>query len=214
MKKIFHDRVEAGQLLAKKLTAYREQKDTIVLALPRGGVPVGYEIAQALKLPLDVFLVRKLGVPGNEELAFGAIAVNEVRVFNEKIIHQMDLTPAIIDAIIRREQQVLNERNQKYRGNQPLPNLKNHTVILIDDGIATGATVQAAIAAIRKLGCRHLVVAVPVAPLPALTQISQLADQIVCLETPSDFFAIGSWYENFSQITDEEVYQLLGKKKY
>lgn len=211
MSRIFRDRVEAGQVLAKKLQHFAGQKDAIVLALPRGGVPVGYEIAEALGIPLDVFLVRKLGVPGHEELAFGAIAMSGITVFNDEIIRQLDLKQTIIAAVIAREQIVLEERNKKYRGNRPYPDLKNRTVILVDDGIATGATMRAAAKAIRQLGCLQLIIAVPVAPREALTQFSQFANQIICLETPADFFAIGSWYEAFPQTTDAEVYRLLGK---
>ncbi len=212
MIKIFRDRVEAGQLLAEKLAHFAGQSDAIVLALPRGGVPVGYEIATALKLPLDIFLVRKLGVPGHEELAFGAIAMGNITVFNQEIIAMLGLSQHTIDAVISREQMVLNERDEKYRGNRPLPDLKNRTVILVDDGIATGATLHAAIKAIRQLNCRYLVAAAPVAPLEAVSRFSEIVDRMVCLETPPDFFAIGSFYEDFSQTTDEEVYRLLGKK--
>ena len=195
-------------MLAQKLQRFAGQKDTLVLALPRGGVPVGYEIAQALQIPLDVFLVRKLGVPGYEELAFGAIAMGGVTVFNDSVIQQLGLQQDAIAAVITQEQAVLAQRNQKYRGNRPLPDLKQLTVILVDDGIATGATMRAAIQAIRQLGCLKIILAVPVAPPEAFAQFSQLADAVICLETPAEFFAIGSWYENFPQTTDEEVYQL------
>lgn len=198
-------------MLAKKLVHFAGKSDAIVLALPRGGVPVGYEIAQALKLPLDIFLVRKLGVPGHEELAFGAIAMGNVTVFNQEIITMLGLSQHTIDAVIAREQMVLNERDEKYRGNRPLPDLKDRTVILVDDGIATGATLHAAINAIQQLDCRYLVAAVPVAPVEAISKFNEFADEMVCLETPADFFAIGSFYEDFSQTTDEEVYRLLGK---
>jgi putative phosphoribosyl transferase len=210
MVKIFRDRVEAGQLLAEKLMSFKGRKDAIILALPRGGVPVGYEIAQALEIPLDIFLVRKLGVPWHEELAFGAIALGGGKVFNQQIITMLGLTQPVIDEVIHHEQQVLIERNEKYRGNRPLPDFKNRTVIVVDDGIATGATLQAAVMAIRQLGCRQLVTAVPVAPLEAEAQFKPLVDQFVCLETPAELFAIGSWYADFSQTTDEEVYRLLG----
>jgi putative phosphoribosyl transferase len=207
--KIFRDRREAGQLLAQKLQRFAGQKDTLVLALPRGGVPVGYEIAQALQIPLDIFLVRKLGVPGYEELAFGAIAMGGVTVFNDSVIQQLGLQQDAMAAVIAQEQAVLAQRNQKYRGNRPLPDLKQLIVILVDDGIATGATMRAAIQAIRQLGCVKIILAVPVAPPEAFAQFSQLADAVICLEAPAEFFAIGSWYENFPQTTDEEVYRLL-----
>jgi putative phosphoribosyl transferase len=211
MYKIFRDRVEAGQLLAKQLEQYRDKPDTIVLALPRGGVPVGYQIAQGLHLPLDIFLVRKLGVPWQEELAFGAIALGGIKVFNEDVLGFMNLDQAGIDEVIAEQQTILEDRSKKYRGNKPFPDLKNKTVILVDDGIATGATMRAAILAIRELGCCEIILAVPVAPPEIFQQFNSLVDQIVCLETPSPFFAIGGWYQDFSQTTDDEVIDLLKK---
>lgn len=213
MIKIFENRREAGKLLAGKLSRFKNHKQTLILALPRGGVPVGYEIAQALNLPLDIFLVRKLGVPGQEELAFGAIAMGDTLIFNEELVAQLGLSAESINAIIASEQQVLNERNQKYRGARPFPNLTDQCVILVDDGIATGATMRAAITAIRALGCAQLIVAVPVAPPEIFDQFAGLADQIICLETPAPFFAIGGWYQDFSQTTDAEVHELLTLKK-
>ena len=209
--KIFEDRRQAGQLLAEKLKNFKDKQHTIVLALPRGGVPVGYEIAQALNLPLDIFLVRKLGAPGQEELAFGAIAMGGIVVFNEEIVKRLNISPESIQAVIAQEQQVLQERERKYRGARAFPNLKNQNVILVDDGIATGATMRAAIQAIRALGCAKLIVAAPVAPPEIFDQFAGLSDQIICLETPSPFFAIGGWYQDFSQTSDEEVYELLKK---
>jgi putative phosphoribosyl transferase len=212
MERIFRNRIEAGRLLAQQFLNFSEQHNTLVLALPRGGVPVGYEIAQALKIPLDIFLVRKLGVPGQEELAFGAIAMGNVVVFNESIVHQLGLDQQTIQAVIAKEQIVLDERNKKYRGSRPFPDLSEKNIILVDDGIATGATMRAAIIALRKLKCRQIIIAVPVAPPEIYAQFSSLAEKIICLATPESFFAIGSWYMDFSQTTDEEVYQLLGKK--
>ncbi len=213
MIKKIRNRIEAGQMLAKKLQHFASQDGVLVLALPRGGVPVGYEIAKALKLPLDIFLVRKLGVPGQEELALGAIATGNVIVFNEEIVQSLALNQIDINEIIAKEQRVLTERNLKYRGNQNPPDIKNRTVILVDDGIATGATIRAALKAIRKLGSLNIIIAVPVAPPDVLNQFSQLADQLICLATPSPFFAIGNWYEDFSQTSDEEVITLLEKAK-
>jgi putative phosphoribosyl transferase len=209
MFKIFRDRVEAGRLLAEKLQNYHAQPDTIIMALPRGGVPVGFEIAQALKIPLDIFLVRKLGAPGQEELAFGAIALGDIEVFNQSIVQQLELDQYTINEVIAEEKQILAERNRKYRGDLPLPDLKNRTIILVDDGIATGATMRAAVKALRKIGCKQLTIAVPVAPQETLSLFHGLVDKIICLETPSPFFAIGSYYQDFSQTSDEEVYRLL-----
>ncbi len=210
MARRFRDRVEAGQLLAQSLQEYKGQKNVTVLALPRGGVPVGYQVAKALNLPLDIFLVRKLGVPGQEELAFGAIAAGGIIVHNEEIIQLLNLNPSSIEAVIAREKTVLDERNRKYRGDRPFPDLRNQTVILVDDGIATGATMRAAISALKDQ-CRKLAVAVPVGPPETITKLQKIADAVVCLETPAIFFAIGNWYEDFSQTSDEEVQQLLSK---
>lgn len=212
MDSIFRNRAEAGKLLARELQRFYAQKETIVLALPRGGVPVGYEIAQALQLPLDIFLVRKLGVPGHEELAFGAVAMGDVIVFNEAIVLQLGLDQAAIQSVIESERRVLNERNAKYRGKRPFPDLKGKNIILVDDGIATGATMRAAITALHRWEYARIIVAAPVAPPEIYSQFSALADEIVCLATPESFCAIGSWYLDFPQTTDEEVYQLLGIK--
>ncbi|ABS76881.1 phosphoribosyltransferase [Coxiella burnetii] len=210
---LFKDRKDAGQQLVNLLQPYNEGSNTIVLALPRGGVPVGFEIAQALHLPLDVFLVRKLGVPGQEELAMGAIASGDVEVLNEDIIRHLGISRAMIDRVKAEQMVILNERNRRYRGDQPPSKIKNQTVLLIDDGIATGATIRVAIKALKKLGCQRLVVAVPVAPESTIQQLSAEVDKIYCLKTPEPFFAIGNWYEVFSQTTDEEVQSLLSSAK-
>ena len=207
--KRFQNRKVAGQLLAKKLVHFSQQKDAIVLALPRGGVPIGYEIAKNLNLPLDIFLVRKLGVPWQEELAMGAIAEGNVHVFNSEIILSLAITQNDIDKAIAQESQILVQRQQKYRGDRPSLVIKNKTVILVDDGIATGATMRAAIKALRKSGSTNVIVATPVAPPEAIAQFSHLVDQVICLETPTPFYAIGNWYEDFSQTSDEEVCDLL-----
>lgn len=212
MTQIFKNRAEAGQLLAKKLVHFAHRKDIIVLALPRGGVPVGYEVAKALHAPLDIFLVRKLGAPGQEELAMGAIAMGDVLILNEDIIRSMGISRRDIEAAIVEQKKILSERHLKYRSGRSPLDLKDKTVILVDDGIATGATLRAAIQAIQKTGCARLIVAAPVGPPEVFSTFAPLADEVICLQTPSPFFAIGSWYEHFPQTSDEEVIQLLSEK--
>lgn len=206
---IFRDRHDAGQQLATQLTRYKQQKNTLILALPRGGVPVAYEVAKALHLPLDIFLVRKLGLPGQEELAMGAIAMGDVEVLNKEIVQQLGIPRKTIDAVKKEETQILQQRNLLYRQNRPFPELKNQTIILIDDGVATGATIRAAILAIKKLGCEKLIVATPVAPFSTIQDLKEEADEVYCIHTPDPFYAIGNYYSNFSQTTDEEVRSLL-----
>lgn len=205
----FRDRSDAGQQLASALSEYANKKNTLILALPRGGVPVAYEVAKKLNLPLDIFLVRKLGVPGQEELAMGAIALGDIEVLNNDIISYLHITRRAIDQVKEQELKVLNQRNRVYRGDRPLPDLKHKTVILIDDGVATGATLRAAITAIKRLGAEQLIIAVPVAPASFKTQFSSLVDKVVCLLTPEPFYAIGNWYQDFSQTEDDEVRKLL-----
>jgi predicted phosphoribosyltransferase len=207
----FHNRREAGRLLAAKLTAYAKRPDVIVLALPRGGVPVAYEVAQALEAPLDVFLVRKLGVPGHEEYALGAIATGGVRVINQDLVRALHLPPATIEAIAAREQQELERRERMYRGDHPPPDVRGRTVILVDDGLATGATMYAAVQALRQQGAGRVVVAVPIAPPDTCDQLREVVDDIVCAVTPEPFHAVGLWYEDFSQTTDDEVRDLLAR---
>ena len=211
MEFILRDRTDAGKRLAEALEDYADDPDGIVLALPRGGVPVGYEIAETLHLPLDVFLVRKLGVPGQEELAMGAIAMGGVCVFNDRIVRGLNISQQAIDFVTSREQAELERRNLLYREGRPVPDLANKTVLLVDDGIATGATMRAAVEAILQVKPRQLIVAVPVAPPEIYDMFQSLADKIVCLETPASFFAIGNWYQNFSQTSDDEVRKLLGE---
>lgn len=206
---MFTDRVEAGRLLAEHLIDYRQASETVVLALPRGGVPVAYEICQKLQLPLDVFLVRKLGVPGQEELAMGAIAEEDVTIFNEEIIRDLQIEKSFIDQVIKEQQAVISERAKRYRQKRKPLSIKNKTVILVDDGIATGATMKAAIMAIRKRHCANLIVAVPVAPPDTLAAMEPMVDKLICLQAPEPFYAIGSWYADFSQTSDEEVCELL-----
>ena len=206
---IFRNRLEAGQRLAKALKAYANKTNTLILALPRGGVPVAFEVAKALHLPLDLFLVRKLGVPGYEELAMGAIAMGDIEVLNTEVIEELKISRDVIDQVKVEQQAVLTERNKRYRGNRPPPTLSEKTIILIDDGIATGATMRAAITAIKKLGAEKIIVGVPVAPADTAETLRRDVDDIVCLETPEPFHAIGNWYFDFPQTSDEEVKALL-----
>ncbi|HWQ11283.1 MAG TPA: phosphoribosyltransferase [Roseiflexaceae bacterium] len=205
----FRDRREAGRQLAAMLTAYAHRPDVLVLALPRGGVPVAFEVARALDAPLDVFLVRKLGVPGHEELAMGAIASGGVRVLNEQLVHTLSIPDHVIEAVAAREQQELARRERLYRGERPPPDLRGRTVILVDDGLATGATMYAAVKALRQQLPARIVVAVPIAAPEACAELSEEVDDIVCAATPEPFYAVGLWYADFSQTTDEEVRDLL-----
>jgi putative phosphoribosyl transferase len=205
----FHDRTEAGRLLAAKLAAYANRPNVLVLALPRGGVPVAFEVAQALNAPLDVFLVRKLGVPGHEELAMGALATGGVRVLNESVVQGLRIPDEVIDAVAVEEQQELERRERLYRGDRPALDVHNRIVILVDDGLATGSTMRAAVAALRQQQPARIVVAVPVASPETCDEFRDEVEEIVCARTPEPFFAVGLWYENFRQTTDEEVRDLL-----
>ncbi len=209
----FNDRKDAGQLLAEHLKTYEKDKDAIILALPRGGVPVAYEVADALSLPLDVFLVRKLGVPGHEELAMGAIASGDTVIFNDEIIRMLSLSDAAIQEVIKSETEELKRRESAYRGDRPFPELKDKRIILVDDGIATGATIRAAIKGIYLRRPKEVIVAVPVAALSSYEEISSLVDKMVCPLKPINFYAVGLWYEIFGQTSDEEVIELLEKAK-
>jgi predicted phosphoribosyltransferase len=206
---LFQDRTDAGQQLAQKLNAYAGRNDVVVLALPRGGVPVAYAVAQALQAPLDVFLVRKLGLPGHEELAMGAIASGGVRILNREVIDAMRIPGEVIDAMIHREQQELARREQLYRDDNPSPSLQDQVAILVDDGLATGASMAAAVTALRAHEPDEIVVAVPIAAAESCEQFAQRVDRMVCLETPTPFFGVGLWYENFTQVRDDEVRNLL-----
>ena len=207
----FVDRTQAGRLLAARLTHYAGRQDTIVLALPRGGVPVAFEIARALSAPLDVFLVRKLGLPGHEELAMGAIATGGVRVLNRDVVAYLDIPQSIIDVVALQEEQELERRERLYRGDRPPPDVRGLTVILVDDGLATGSTMRAAIAALEKLEPKRIVVAVPVAPPSAIEELKGEVDEIVCDLTAEPFDGVGRWYRDFSQTTDQEVRSLLDR---
>jgi len=211
MKRFFRDRREAGQLLATKLTAYANRPDVLVLALPRGGVPVAYEVARALGAPLDIFLVRKLGIPGYEELAMGAIATGGVRVLNDQVIGGLRIPDYIVDEVAASEQRELMRRERLYRGDRPAPDVRGRTVILVDDGLATGATMLAAVKALRRQQPARIVVAVPTASPEVCEQLRAEVDDVICAITPEPFHAVGLWYEDFSQTTDEEVRDLLAR---
>jgi predicted phosphoribosyltransferase len=210
----FHDRHDAGRRLAVALASYAAETDVLILALPRGGVPVAYEVARALWAPLDVFLVRKLGVPAHEELAMGAIASGGIRVLNDDIVSALRLDAATIDAAAEREERLLQERERRYRDAQPRPQIQGRVVILIDDGLATGATMRAAIEAIRQQSPSRLIVAVPVAPPETCDAIRAQVDETVCALTPRFFYGVGMWYEDFSETTDEEVSELLARSRH
>jgi predicted phosphoribosyltransferase len=205
----FRDRFEAGRVLAGRLLKYANRPDVLVLALPRGGVPVAFEVARALHAPLDVFLVRKLGVPGHEELAMGAIASGGVRVLNDEVVRALHIPDEEIDAVAAEEERELERRAQAYRDGRPAPDVRGRIVILIDDGLATGSTMRAAVAALRQQGPARIVVAVPVGAAETCAELQEEADEAVCARAPEPFYAVGLWYEDFAQTTDEEVHELL-----
>jgi putative phosphoribosyl transferase len=201
----FRNRRDAGQKLAQKLLHYANRSDTIVLALPRGGVPVGYEVALALNVPLDIFIVRKLGLPGQEELAIGAIASRGIRVLNEDIVHALNLPDEVINRVAERELKELQRREHVYRGDRPVPEIRDRIVILVDDGLATGASMRAAVEGLRVQNPKRIVVAVPTAAPETCEAFETIADEVVCAITPEPFLGVGRWYEDFSQTTDEGV---------
>jgi putative phosphoribosyl transferase len=207
----FANRAEAGGMLAQKLAKYANRPDVIVLALPRGGVPIGYEVARVLNVPLDVFLVRKLGIPGYEELAMGAIASGGVRVLNDQMLRAIGIPEYVIDAVAQWEQKELERRERVYRGDRPPPEVRGRTVILVDDGLATGATMLAAVRALRKQQPARIVVAVPTASPETCELLKSEADEVICAMTPEPFHAVGLWYDDFSQTSDEEVRDLLAR---
>lgn len=208
---IYQNRAEAGKELAKHLKEYANREDVLVLALPRGGVPVAFEVANGLHAPLDIFLVRKLGVPGHEELAMGAIATGGVRVLNEDVVGYLDIPSDVIDAVASDEERELDRRQQLYRGNRPPPDVRARTIILIDDGLATGSTMRAAAKALRKQQPARVVVAVPVSAPETCDEFRMEVDEIICAAMPEPFQGVGLWYEDFSQTTDQEVRDLLEK---
>ena len=208
---IFANRAEAGRSLAWRLEKYAHRKDVVVLGIPRGGVPVAFELAEALRAPLDVFLVLKLGVPGHEELAFGAISSGGVRVPNRQILRTLSLRSSEVEAITAQAEQELERRETAYRGDQPPLSVAGKTVILVDDGAATGASLLAGIRALRQLRPAKIVAAVPVAPAPVCKRLASEVDEMVCVVTPEPFDAIGQFYDDFSQVEDEEVVELLAR---
>lgn len=210
---LFRDRTEAGRVLADRLAAYANYPDAMVLALPRGGVPVAFEVAETLNLPLDIFVVRKLGLPGHEEFAIGAIASGGARVLDQDLIRQLSLSDEIIEHIVAREQRELERRERTYRGQRPMLDVRDRIVIIVDDGLATGSSMRAAIAALRQKRPKKLIVAVPVGARMTCSELEALADEVICLETPENFSAVGLWYRDFSQITDEEVIDLLERNR-
>ena len=214
MSRLFQDRMEAGRALAGLLSAYAHRKDVLILALPRGGVPVAFEVAQALNLPLDVFVVRKLGLPSNEELAMGALATGNVRVLNEEVVNSFGITESIIEAVAEKERAELERRERLYRGHAPFPAVGDKAVLLVDDGLATGSTMRAAVAALRRQHPNRIVVAVPVAPPSTCEILRSEADEVVTVATPEPFYAVGQWYKVFDQTTDWQVRDLYERSKH
>lgn len=205
----FRDRTEAGQMLATLLTAYADQPDVLVLALPRGGVPVAFEVAKALHAPLDVLIVRKLGVPGHEELAMGAIATGGVRVLNNDVVQALQIPDEVINSVTAREEVELKRRESLYRGDRPAYDVRGRTTILVDDGIATGATMHAAVSALRQAQPAKIIVAVPAAAPSTCDEFVAEGVEVVCVIRPELFFGVGFWYDDFSQMSDEDVRELL-----
>lgn len=209
----FHDRRHAGRLLALRLGAYADRDDVMVLALPRGGVPVAFEVAAALHLPLDVFVVRKLGVPGHEEYAMGALASGGIRILNPNVVNMLGIAEADIESTTRAELAELQRREQLYRAGRPMPELRGQTLILVDDGLATGSTMIAAVKALRTQQPARIVVAVPTAAGETCEALRGTADEVVCATTPEPLRAVGLWYEDFSQTSDDEVMALLAQAR-
>lgn len=207
----FRNRAEAGKLLATKLAGYANRQDVLLLGLPRGGIPVAYEVARALAVPLDVLVVRKLGVPGEEELAMGAIAPGGTRVLNEDVVRLRDIPWTVIEAVTHKEQAELERRIRTFRGNQPPLAIEGRVVILIDDGIASGATMRAAISAVRRQRPARLIVAAPVAAAQTCAEIRREVDEVICVLEPDDLWGVGAWYDRFPQLDDEEVQALLAR---
>jgi predicted phosphoribosyltransferase len=205
----FKDRSDAGRLLSERLSKYNKNKNVLILALPRGGVPVAYEIAKSIDAPLDVFIVRKLGVPGHEELAMGAIATGDVQVLNKDVVRSLHISGELIDAEVARERLELQRRLVLYRGSREFPDIKDKIIILVDDGLATGATMYAAISAIKEMKAKKIIVAVPVASDETCNEMENKVDDMICLHTPEFFGGVGAWYDDFSQTSDEDVKEIL-----
>jgi len=210
---LFRDRADAGRHLLSRLGAYHGRPDVVVLGLPRGGIPVGYEVARGLGAPLDVFVVRKLGVPGQEELAMGAIATGGVRVVNRDVVDALHIAPDVLDRAAAQELRELERRERSYRGDRPEPQVEGRTVILVDDGLATGSTMRAAVQALRQQRPARIVVAVPVAAFATCEELRREVEDVVCFATPEPFMAVGRFYDDFSQTTDEEVHDLLASAR-
>jgi putative phosphoribosyl transferase len=208
---IFPNRTEAGRRLALRLREYANRRDVVVLGIPRGGVPVAFEVARMLKVPLDILVLRKLGVPGHEELGFGAIASGGIRALNPEIVEALRISPQDIELVTNTERKELKRRELAYRGLRPPLNVAGLTVILVDDGIATGSGMRAAIDALRQMKAAHIVIAAPVAPGSTCDRLGSEVDDLVCLETPEPFYGVGQFYFNFSQVTDREVNELLDR---
>ena len=209
----FQNRSDAGRQLASRLAHYAGRTDVVVLALPRGGVPVGYEVAAALGAPLDVFLVRKLGVPGHRELAMGAIASGGVRVINERVVRPLGISEAVLADVEAEERRELDRREHEYRAGRPALDVRGQTVLLVDDGLATGATMRAAITALRQLDPARVVVAVPVGAADVCAELAREADETICTHEPEPFYGVGMWFADFSQTTDDEVRELLTRSE-
>jgi putative phosphoribosyl transferase len=209
MAMLFRNRREAGRALGQQLAQYASRPGVVVLGLPRGGVPVAFEVAEALDAPLDVFLVRKLGFPGNEEFAMGAIASGGVRVVNEALLRRYGIPAAAVERVVEQEERELRRRERSYRGDRAAIGLAGCTVILVDDGLATGSSMQAAVKAVRLQGPERIVVAVPVGPIETVRELARIADEVACVATPEPFLAVGRFYDDFDQVGDEEVAGLL-----
>ena len=212
MRTQFRDRREAGARLAAKLASFAEKPDVLVLALPRGGVPVAAEVAKKLHAPLDVFVVRKLGLPGYAELAMGAIAHGGMRVLNREVVDSLRISGNVIASVTAQEERELERRERSYRGNQPPLDVRGKTVVVVDDGVATGSTMMAAVTALRQLEVARIIVAAPVVAATTFSELSDAADEVAALCVPDDFGGVGQWYEDFSQTTDAEVHRLLGEQ--
>lgn len=210
---IFRNRAEAGRSLAWRLEKYAERDDVVVLGVPRGGVPVAFEVAEALQAPLDVFVLRKLGVPGHEELAFGGIATRGVRILDQQILRALWIPASEIEITTAREQKEVKRHELAYRDGRPALSVAGKTVILVDDGMATGTSLLAGIRALRQLGPAKIVIAVPVAPLASCERLAREVDEVVCVATPEPFAAVGQFFDDFSQVEDEEVIELLGRNQ-
>lgn len=205
----FKNRMQAGELLAYRLAAYTGRPDVIVLALPRGGVPVGFAVANKLEVPLDILLIRKLGLPGQEEYAMGAIASGGTRILQDEVLRNLKISDRVIERVTQRELHEIHRREKLYRGHRLAPQLQNRVVILVDDGLAVGSTMQVAVQVVRKANPARVIVAVPVAAPEAYKKLKPKVDEIICMSTPEPFYAVGMWYKNFGQTTDEEVKRLL-----